>query len=170
MMDKEALLALNRIPEGKPPWLNYKAFRKLQQLFERLDPPDEEMDELGEEDYYRLHAFLVEVAGLSIPETQVAVHVNAFVLIRRGYQVEEITETEYARLLTLLEGTEKADLDDMDLHDSGNHRALYQYLTEGLGVFVEPGRGPVWHRAMQLVKHHEQAKSNVQAPEPDQAD
>lgn len=168
MMDKAALMQLNRVPEGKPPWLDYKAFRKLQQLFERLDPP-EEQEGLENEEYCRLHAFLVDVAGLPIPESQMAVHLNAFLLSRRGYQVEEITETEYARLLKLLAGTEKADLDDMELNDFGNHRALYQYLTEGLGVYVEPGRGPVWHRAMQLVKHHEQMQESHRVLETTQA-
>lgn len=163
-MDKAALMQLNRVPDGKPPWLDYKAFRKLQQLFERLDPP-EEQGGLGNQDYCRLHAFLVEAAGLPIPESQLAVHLNAFFLIRRGYQLEEITESEYEHLLKLLAGTDKADLDDMELHDFGNHRALYQYLTEGLGVFVEPGRGPVWHRAMQLVKHHEQTQDSLQVLE-----
>lgn len=152
-MDKEALLKLNRVPDGKPPWLDYKAFRRLQQLFERLTSPAE-MGGLGSEDYYRMHDFLIDVAGIAIPEMQEAVHLNAFILIRRGYRVEEITEAEHERLLQLLEGTEIAALDDVELYDFGNHRSLYTYLSEGLGIYVEPGRGPVWHRAQQLVDHY----------------
>jgi len=159
-MDKEALLKFNRVPDGKPPWLSYKAFRKLQRLFEKLAPP-EESKALEEEDYIRLHDFLSEVAGIKLPESQEAVHMNAFVLIRRGYQVEEITETEYARLTQLLEGTEEVYPDDLELHDFGNHRALYTYLSEGLGVFVEPGRGPVWHRARQLIEHYEKEQESA---------
>ncbi|HUF37561.1 MAG TPA: hypothetical protein VMN57_03475 [Anaerolineales bacterium] len=169
MMDKEALLKLNRVPDGVPAWLDYKAFRKLQQLLEALAPP-EETDGLGDEDYIRLHAFLADVAGIEVPETQEAVHLNAFVLLRRGYKAEETTEPEYGRLLELLEGTEEPDPDDLELHDFGAHRALYKYLSEGLGVYVEPGRGPVWRRARQLVEAHEQAKKDEPVPETSHAD
>lgn len=159
-MDKETLLKLNRVPDGKPPWLNYKAFRKLQRLFDKLPPP-EESGVLEDADYLRMYDFLEEVAGIKLPELQEAVHLNAFVLIRRGYQVEEITEAEYKRLIGLLEGTEEAYPDDMELHDFGNHRALFTYLSEELGVFVEPGRGPVWHRARQLVERYEKAQESA---------
>lgn len=159
-MDKEALLKLNRIPDGKPPWLSYKAFRQLLQLFDKLPPPKETKG-LEDENYLRLYDFISDVAGINLPESQDAVHVNAFFLIRRGYRVEEITEMEYVRLSELLKGTEEAYLDDMELHDLGNHRALYTYLSEGLGLFVEPGRGPVWHRARKLAKHYESTRENT---------
>ena len=164
MMDKEALLKLNRVPDGTPAWLDYKAFRRLQGLFEALAPP-EETDGLGDEDYFHMYVFLADVAGIEVPESQEAVHLNAFVLIRRGYKAEEITGPEYERLLELLDGTEEPDRDDMALHDFGDHRALYEYLSEGLGVYVEPGRGPVWCRARQLVEAYEQSLEDEPLPE-----
>ncbi|OQY27048.1 MAG: hypothetical protein B6243_13445 [Anaerolineaceae bacterium 4572_5.2] len=38
---------------------------------------------------------------------------------------------------------------------TGGHRALYDYLSKGLGLSVREGRGPAWHRANDLVKHYE---------------
>jgi len=84
-----------------------------------------------------------------------AIHFNAFVLIRRGYKVEEITEKEYTDLLRLMNGIEQPDPDDMELHEFGGHRNLYDYLTTNLGVSVQKGRGPVWTRARRLVEGYE---------------
>jgi hypothetical protein len=153
MKSKDALQKLNCIPEGKPAWLDYKAYRRLKALFETLEPPTDSAG-LNTEAYLRLHDFLLDAAGIEVPSAQDAVHYNAFVLLRRGYRTEEITENEYRQLSHLMKGTEPADPDDMDLHDFGNHRQLYDYLTEGLGVFVEAGRGPVWHRSQKLLEHH----------------
>ena len=153
-MDKQAPAS----PDGVPAWLDYKAFRRLQVLFEMLAPP-EETDGLGDADYFHMYVFLADIAGIEVPESQEAVHLNAFTLIRRGYKAEEVTGPEYERLRELLEGTEEADPDDLALHDFGNHRALHTYLTEGLGLYVEPGRGPVWGRAQELVRQHEQRRA-----------
>ena len=153
MTSKDALQKLNCIPEGMPAWLDYKAYRRLKALFEALDPPADSAG-LNTEAYLRLHDFLLDAAGIKVPAAQDAVHYNAFVLLRRGYRNEELTENEFLALSTLMNGTEPADPDDMELYDFGNHRQLYEYLTKGLGVFVEAGRGPVWHRAQKLIEHH----------------
>ena len=69
--------------------------------------------------------------------------------------VENITQAEYEHLLTLMDGLEKPSIDDMDLYDTGGHRDLYSYLTKGMGLSVQPGRGPAWHRAEALIKKYE---------------
>lgn len=158
-MDKAALLELNRVPAGVPAWLDYKAFRTLQTLFEGLPAPSE-TDGLGEEGYLRLHDFLVEIAGLAVPETQASVHLNAFTLIRRGYRAEELTKAEFKGLQELLEGTEAPDPDDLERAEFGAQRALSAFLTAELNVYVEPGRGPVWQRANELVRQHELRRAN----------
>lgn len=149
---------LNCVPEGKPPWLSYAAYRELDRLFQAVRLPSEE-EVIFNIAYARLFTFLREQAGLqALPETEAAIHFNAFVLLRRGYQVEEITQAEYSRLAALLESAEQPARDDMDLFDVGAHRRLYDYLVNGLGVVVEPGRGPVWRRAKKLIENFEQTK------------
>lgn len=100
----------------------------------------------------QLHQFLHEVAGLKIQAQTPAVHYNAFVLLRRGYKVEEITENEYLALARLMVGIEQPDIQDDVLHETGSHRAVYKYLTRKLGLDVEKGRGPAWHRAKRLME------------------
>ena len=70
---------------------------------------------------------------------------------------EEITATEYARLISLMAGLEQPDKNDMDLYDTGGHRALYNYLTRQMGLSVEAGRGPVWYRAQALIQAHQKS-------------
>jgi hypothetical protein len=90
-------------------------------------------------------------------QNQATIHFNAFVLIQRGYKVEEITPTEYYDALhRLMYGTEQLDTEDMTLHETGSHRALYDYLRKGSGVSVEAGRGLAWHRAKRLMEAFEQ--------------
>ena len=153
-MDKPAPAS----PDGAPTWLGYRAFRRLQHLFENLTPPAG-IDGLGDVDYFHLYVFLADVARIEVPQSQAAVHQSAAGLIRCGYRAEEMTESEYERLLVLLACAEAADQDDMVLHDFGPHRGLYAYLTEGLGLYVEPGRGPVWSRAKELVRQHERRRA-----------
>jgi len=90
---------------------------------------------------------------------EAALHFNAFALIRRGYKVEEITAEEYEQLSTLLADVEQADIDDIELNDFGGHRDLYQMLTSKMGLSVKQGRGPVWHRARDLVERYEKNRS-----------
>jgi len=85
-----------------------------------------------------------------------AIHFNAFVLIRRGYQIEEITVEEYNQLLRLRDGVAEAHIDDMALYEFGGHRDLYNYLTNRMGLSVQKGRGLVWHRAKALIDKHEE--------------
>lgn len=133
------------IPEGKPAWLSYDQYQRLKKLFEAASPAD----------FAALHHFLVKVVKVYLPKDYEVVHFNGFVLIRRGYKIEEITSQEYTDLLLLLADTAPADLDDLDLYETGQHRALYNYLTQKMGLSVIAGRGPVWYRANQLVQAHQ---------------
>lgn len=137
------------VPDGKLAWLSYKQYRRLQKLFDAVDIPT--TDPTLDSSYATLHYFLSVEAGLDIPPTQSHIHYNAFALMRRGYIKEELTATEYTQLRRLFDQATETDIDDMDLHAEGNHRALYNFLTRGLGLFVEAGRGPVWHRAKALL-------------------
>ncbi|HNB54440.1 MAG TPA: hypothetical protein PK530_21010 [Anaerolineales bacterium] len=66
--------------------------------------------------------------------------------------MEEITEKEYQDLLRLMDDLEQPDPDDMELHEAGGHRNLYNYLTTQMGISVPKGRGPVWYRAKRLLE------------------
>lgn len=147
-MNAETLLQLNVVPEGKTAWLSYDQYQELKRLFEAVAPFSQEMDAVA----FRLHAFLTNVARLDVPMNVETLHFNAFVLLRRGYKAEEITEKEHLALLQLMDGLEQPDPDDMDLHEMGGHRALFNYLTKEMGLSVQPGRGPVWYRAKRLVE------------------
>jgi hypothetical protein len=62
--------------------------------------------------------------------------VNTFALLQRGYQVEPLTTEEYRHLRHLFEGLAQPGIDALDLYDTGGHRELYCYLTQGLGLTV----------------------------------
>lgn len=168
-MNKQAVLELNAVPEGKAAWLTYENYLKLEQLFEAVDVPGHaEGAQSGsrlDPNYAALYDFLVRVAGLTlrVPKSQAAIHFNAFTLLRRGYAVEEITAAEYKDLVRLLSGLEQPAKTDMDLYDFGGHRDLYNYLTKRMGLFVPPGRGPAWYRARDLVEKYRQAASEKEA-------
>lgn len=72
-----------------------------------------------------------------------------------SYRVETITAAEYQQLRRLMEGLEQPGIDDLDLYDTGGHRDLYNYLTKGIGLTVQRGRGPAWHRAKALIEKYE---------------
>ena len=152
-MNKIDFLRYNVLPEGKEPWLSYDEHLKLKSLFEAVPLPANEGTSVGSQ-YYHLHQFLTEVAGLEIPPNEVSIHVNAFVLIRRGYKVETIAQPEYEHLHRLMDGLEEAAEDDTDLFKTGEHRELYNYLTKGMGLSVKKGRGPAWHRAKALIEKY----------------
>ena len=161
-MNNQELLKLNVVPEGKEPWLDYEAYLKLGQLFDTVNPPDQT---LIDHNYAALYHFLVTVAGLELPVETASIHFNAFTLLRRGYKVEEITETEYKALTRLMTGLEQPDKNDMDLYETGGHRDLYTYLTRMMGLFVQPGRGPAWYRAQALIERYVLLeKQTTQAP------
>ncbi len=152
-MNKQDLLRLNVVPDGKAAWLSYEDYLELEQLFEAVELPGQnETDDR----YVALYDFLVKVAGLDVPNSQATIHANAFTLLRRGYRVEEISPTEYQNLVSLLDGLEQPAKTDMDLYEFGDHRALYNYLTKQMGLFVPPGRGPVWYRANTLIEKYRQ--------------
>jgi hypothetical protein len=153
-MNKAELLQLNVIPEGQAAWLSYDQFLKLKRLFEALTLPTNK-ESTADLRYIDLYHFLTNVAGLNLPCREAAIHFNAFALIRRGYRVETITATEYMQLARLMENLEQPTVDDLDLYDAGGHRDLYTYLTQGLGLPVQPGRGPAWHRAKALLEKYE---------------
>jgi len=158
---KQELLQLNAVPEGKEPWLSYDQYVELKRLFGLLPSPFHD-DLHADEAYARMHHFLTEVAQLEVSDDKAKIHFNTFVLIRRGYKVEEITQAEYDALRKLMDGIEQPDSDDMTLHETGSHRALYDYLRKGIGVSVEAGRGPAWHRAKQLMAAFERNKASKQ--------
>ncbi|MCB0174930.1 MAG: hypothetical protein KDJ97_30755 [Anaerolineae bacterium] len=153
-MNKSELLQLNVIPEGKAAWLSYEQYLELKRLFEAVPLPsaEETTDNLA---YLALHRFLSEIAGLQLAPDEAAIHFNAFALIRRGYKIEAITLEEYKQLRRLMAGLEQPDIDDVDLYETGGHHALYDYLTRGMGLTVQPGRGPAWHRAKVLIEKYE---------------
>ena len=155
-MNRETLHRLNVIPEGKAAWLNYEEYQTLKAIFEGISLPDNDT-RITDPTYFQLYDFLTNVAKLPVPPTEIALHFNAFTLIRRGYNVEEITAAEYEHLSALLAEVAPAEIDDLELHEVGGHRALYHYLTRIMGLSVKPGRGPVWHRATDLVTHYERS-------------
>jgi hypothetical protein len=153
-MNKSVLHQLNVIPEGMAPWLTYDQYLRLKKLFE-VTPFPVDGDKTDRPAYLDLYDFLTEMAGVTLPCAEAAIHYNAFVLIRRGYQVETITPDEYDQLRHLMVDLEVPDPDDFDLYETGGHRALYNYLTQGLGLSVQAGRGPVWQRANDLRRRYE---------------
>jgi len=157
-MNKHDLLKLNVVPEGREPWLDYQSYVTLGRLFDVVQPPGQN---IIDSNYAALHSFLVAIAGLELPMEAASIHFNAFTLLRRGYKVEDITETEYKNLIRLMAGLEQPDKNDMELYDSGGHRDLYTYLTQMMGLFVEPGRGPVWYRAQALIDRYQQLEKET---------
>lgn len=151
MRNKQDFLELNVVPEGQAAWLSYEDYRALERLFEAVDVPDPGKLDLT---YLALYDFLVRVAGLTLPRDKAAIHFNAFTLLRRGYKIEEITEREYRELLRLIDGLEQPHKTDLELHDTGRHRDLYNYLTKTMGLPVQAGRGPAWYRAQALIEKH----------------
>lgn len=149
-MNREEILKLNVIPDGKDAWLSYDRYQELKSLFEAVNPPASDKD-IVDSQYTQLHHFLANIAKLHVPLNEFAIHFNAFALIRRGYQIEEITAEEYHQLLYLMDGLEQAHSYDMALYKFGGHRDLYDFLTKRMGLSVQKGRGPVWHRAKALI-------------------
>lgn len=160
-MNKETILELNVIPEGKDACLSYDQYQALKRLFEAIDIPSNETA-IQDEGYAKLYDFLTEVAQLPVPRQEAALHFNAFALLRRGYKIEEITRAEYEALSKLRVGVQQAGIDDMDLYEFGGHRDLYDFLTKTMGLSVIPGRGPVWHRAKDLLDQYEKVSSRTQ--------
>lgn len=160
-MTDETLGQCNHVPEGVASWLTDAQHQTLKRLFEAAPPPQAEMTaDCGP--YHDLHRFLSETAGLTLPLDEAAIHYTAFVLIRRGYQAELIMADEYERLCRLMEGLAVPDPGDMDLHERGGYRALYDYLATGLGISVLPGRGAVWQGAADLVRRYETGRRRVE--------
>jgi hypothetical protein len=150
-MNKQDFLKPNVVPEGKEAWLSYEDYLALERLFEAVGVPGP--GKFGDT-YTALYGFLVRTAGLTLPKDKAAIHFNAFTLLRRGYKIEEITEREYRELLRLMDGLEQPHKTDMELHDTGGHRDLYNYLTKTMGLPAQAGRGPVWYRAQALIEKH----------------
>jgi hypothetical protein len=153
-MNKADILQLNAIPDGQEAWLSYDHYLELKRLFEAVPLPSTGQT-TADRPYIDLHRFLTEVAGLKLPFNEAAIHFNAFALIRRGYRVETITAEEYKQLCRLMEALEQPSMDDLDLYDTGGHRELYNYLTKAMGLSVQRGRGPAWHRAKALMEKYE---------------
>lgn len=156
---KNDLLKWNRVPDGKPAWLTYSQHRELKRLFESVNPDSDNALHTTAA-FAKLQDFLLNVANVDVPDDDRAIHFNAFILLRRGYRVEAITEREYHRLSQLMEQAEQPDADDMKLHEAGTHRALYEYIKRQLGLDVEAGRGPAWYRAKRLMETYEESKTS----------
>ncbi|MDM8520035.1 hypothetical protein QUF64_08310 [Anaerolineales bacterium HSG6] len=152
-MNREDILKLNVIPDGKAAWLSYDRYQELKTLFEAVNAPLSDKD-IVDTQYFQLHHFLINIAKLHVPLNECTIHFNAFSLIRRGYHIEEITANEYGQLLLMMDGVQEAHSDDMALYEFGGHRDLYNYLTKRMGLSVQQGRGPVWHRAKALINNH----------------
>jgi hypothetical protein len=153
-MNKEEVLRLNVIPDGKEAWLSYDHYQELKEIFESVKLPSNDKT-IMDRQYFQLYDFLTNKAKLQIPMNESAIHFNAFALIRRGYKTEEITSEEYTQLLQLVDEADQAVLEDMELYEFGGHRNLYNFLTKKMGLSVKKGRGPVWHRAKVLVDKYE---------------
>jgi hypothetical protein len=168
-MIKEELLKLNAVPEGKSAWLSYDHHLELKRLFDALTASSQKGAAQTSKGLAlaRLHHFLSDVAKLTLAEDkadlEAAIQFNAFVLIRRGYKVEDITKSEYLALAQLMDGIEQPDPDDMTLHETGSHHAVYEFLVRKLGLSVQPGRGPAWHRAKRLLEAFEAKQVKPQA-------
>jgi len=137
------------VPDGKKAWLSYTQYRKLKLLTQAAwsDHPAQ----VGE-----LVAFLIDVAKLPLDEKGPTMTVlnNAHALQRRGYKIEELTRAEYELLKSAYSHATRTNPDDMELHETGAHRTLYDILTKKIGLDVEAGRGPVWRRANQLLNEN----------------
>lgn len=153
-MNKEEILQLNVLPDGQEAWLSYDQYQDLKRIFERVELPSTDQA-IMDRSYFPLYEFLTKTAKLPVPRNELAIHVNAFTLIRRGYNIEDITAEEYRQLLQLMAEVDPTDREDMELYEYGGHRNLYTYLTKQMGLSVEKGRGPVWHRAKALVDKYE---------------
>ncbi|MEM7029765.1 MAG: hypothetical protein AAF629_09380 [Chloroflexota bacterium] len=153
-MNKEEILQLNVIPDGQEAWLNYDQVEDLKEIFDQVEIPSGDTHQIND-GYLQLFDFLTNIADISVPLNEAAIHFNAFALIRRGYKVEDITSEEYQHLLRLMTDADQTHIDDMDLYVSGSHRDLYTYLTQNMGLPVKAGRGPVWHRTKALIEKYE---------------
>ena len=152
-MNSEDILKLNVIPDGKEAWLSYDRYQELKTLFEAVNAPSSDKD-IVDTQYFQLHHFLTNIAKLHVPSNEPTIHFNAFSLLRRGYHIEEITTEEYEQLLLMMDGVQEAHNDDMVLYEFGGHRDLYNYLTKQMGLSVQQGRGPVWHRVKALINKY----------------
>lgn len=77
-----------------------------------------------------------------------------------------LTIDEYIALENAFGACDFADEDDAQLHESGAHRELYEYLVF-LGFKPEKGRGPAYHMAAMLLSENraERIKSIIKTLE-----
>ena len=150
------LRMINHVPEGRAAWLSYRQHAQLKGLLDRAAKADGDDSVLA-----ALADFLQRIAKLSLPPeiSDAEIQRTAFTLIRRGYEVEEMSPAEYGALRVLFDGLERPDSDDMALHPEGGHRRLYNHLVKHLGLDVDAGRGPVWRRAKDLIETYEAQRS-----------
>ena len=72
----------------------------------------------------------------------------------------ELLFSEYKMLSAIFDECDYAHPDDMQLFESGNHRHMYNYLCS-VGVYVTPGRGPVYHAAAELLKENREYRKQA---------
>ena len=143
------VLEMNVVPDGVEAWLSYSEYRQLQKRLGAISGDDPGA-------YAALAHFLIETGKLPLDmaASDEMIRINAYTLLKRGYKIEPLGRADYATLKELFLKAEPADVQDMDLHETGSHRALFEMLTRKLGLDVEAGRGPVWHRSKRLLNHH----------------
>jgi len=79
-MNRENVLALNVVPDGKEAWLSYDQYQELKRLFEAVDAPVSDQG-IVDSRYVQLHLFLTNIAGLPPPLSEFAVHFNALMAL-----------------------------------------------------------------------------------------
>jgi len=126
--------------------LSFEAYRRLSDLIGFLS--NENPFTFG-----RLFEFITGAGGRALDDNvdNDTIRVAAYDLMARGYQVETLMRDEYEGLRDLYLVAEPASADDMELHDEGTHRAMYNFITRTLGLSVPAGRGPVYRRANKLL-------------------
>ena len=77
--------------------MSYSDYLELDALFQAVGMPLSD-DESIRPVFANLHDFLAHTAKLAVPKSEAAIHFNAFVLLRRGYKVEELTGAEHQKL------------------------------------------------------------------------
>ncbi len=66
-MNKEEVLQLNVIPDGKEPWLSYDNYLELKKIFESVNVPSSNKD-IVDSEYVQLDRFLRRVDYYNLSE------------------------------------------------------------------------------------------------------
>ena len=123
------------VPDGRPAWIHYLDYCAIRRMFESLTP----------ENAYDAVELVRTRAGIELPDDFDTVRFNLWVLIRRGYWMPDLTDTQRETLGRLLSHTAPTDDDDdTPLAPEGSHRALHAFLTRELGERIPQTRGATY--------------------------